>query len=156
MPYLLDGMNVIHKVGKLYEKLDAEGPEAAVRLLVSELLRLWPNAKGRVEIVVDKGGGRYGRSQPVGGILVRYSAQDESADDLIVRLVKKSPAYYVLVSDDKRLNASLRRDLTGVMSAKDFFKRIAEKGKNEGENGEKPFSPRGNDVEFWGKIFGVK
>ena len=156
MPYLLDGLNVIHKVERLYDKLDAEGPEAAVRLLVDELLRLWPDAKGRVEIVVDKGGGRYGRSVPVRGILVRYSPQDESADDIIERLVKKSPAYYVLISDDKGLVASLGRGLTGVMSVKDFFKRIVEKGRIGKEIDEKSSSQRENDTEFWMKIFGAK
>jgi hypothetical protein len=119
-------------------------------------LRLWPEAKGRVEIAVDKGGGKYGRSLPMGGILVRYSAQDESADDIIARLVKKSPAYYVLVSDDKGLAASLGRNLTGVMSVKDFFRCIAEKRKFEEKIDEKAFFQRENDTEFWLKIFGGK
>ena len=156
MPYLLDGLNVIHKIEKLYDELEAKGPEAAVRLLVNELLRLWPDVKGRVEIVVDKGGGQYGRRLPVRGILVRYSANDESADELITRLVDKSTAYYVLVSDDKGLAASLGRKLTGVISVKDFFRCVVEKGKFEEKFDEKPSSERENDTEFWMKIFGAQ
>ena len=154
MPYLLDGMNVLHRVERLAEKLDADGPDAAIEALAGEIVRAWPEAAEKVTIVVDGGGGKFGRRKRASGIEVRMTAEGESGDEVMRSMVEGRPGYYVIVTDDRRLAASVGKKAVKAMSVKGFFEGVAGKRKKPSGEGGKNSVPDADDVEFWMKIFG--
>lgn len=156
MPYLLDGMNVIHSIDELFELLEAGGPEAALNRLAAELARIWPAASDRMLIVMDGGGGSFGSRRTVSGISVRYPPAGETGDDLIRTLVENAPAYYVLVTDDKRMAAALSENLTGVMSTEEFMRKLYfEYGRHAG-NGRGNEEINDDELGFWMRVFGAR
>ena len=80
------------------------------------------------------------------------AARDETADELIESLVLKSPAYYVLVTDDKKLSSRLLKLLTSAMPVKEFFVNIHRKSLKSDAKNKKNIVPGNDDINFWLKF----
>jgi predicted RNA-binding protein with PIN domain len=117
MQYLIDGHNLIPKVGLRLEQLDDEY-ELLKRL--QEFCRL---RRGRVEVYFDAAAPGFAGSHKVGVVTAHFIHQGASADSAIeARLIKmkKSARNWTVVSSDARVQRSAAAAHAGTMLAEDF------------------------------------
>ncbi len=85
---IVDGHSVIFawpEILKLHKQRTANGREAVVKLLTE-----YQDASGvHVIVVFDGKGGKWSEATEPGGIQIFYSGADQTADDIIERLVAK-------------------------------------------------------------------
>lgn len=82
------------------------------------------SANNKVTLVFD---GRQGRAQPIQSTVVDVIfTQDETADDRIIRMVQQSrnSKNYIVVTDDRGIQFSVRAAGARLCSVKDFLGRL--------------------------------
>jgi len=150
MPYLIDGHNLIPKLGLRLDALDDE-LELLVRL--QEYCRL---RRARVEVYFDGAPAGQASTRKAGLVTAHFVRQGSSADAAIeVRLeqMKKAARNWTVVSSDGRLQRAAGAAQAGSMPAEEFAQLMfkARTMSTTKSGGEAPLSP--GEVEEWLKLF---
>jgi predicted RNA-binding protein with PIN domain len=150
MPYLIDGHNLIPKLGLRLESPDDELELIAVLQEYSRLER-----KRQVEVYFDGAPSPHAGTSKLGAITAHFVPLGTTADVAIrSRLIKmgKSAQNWTVVSSDRQVQADARSARADVVSSDDFAKRL----KQSRNTAPKPANDRalsGQEVDEWLKLF---
>ena len=161
MFYLIDGYNLLHRVGLISNRLTGSQLEWARRRLLEKLSEHYSNDGYRVTVVFDARQARRGPEvdPTFRGIQVRF-ARDEEADDLIEKLIREAdrPSVVTVVSDDRRLREAARRRGCPVVGCVEYFESLDREppppAKPGGTEPAKPDRPTESETDHWLKEFG--
>ena len=150
MSFLIDGHNLIPKLGLSLDSLDDE------LQLVQRLQEFCRLSRVKVEVYFDGAPPGHAGTRMVGEITVHFVRKGSSADAAIEnRLIKmkRSARNWTVVSSDKRVKAAAQAAQAATMNAEDFaaeMVKVKAKGlaKPEGEP-----SPTPGEVDEWLEIF---
>jgi len=150
MPYLIDGHNLIPKLGL---RLDSFNDELDLLVRLQEFCRL---SRAQVEVYFDGAPAGQASTRKAGMVTAHFVRQDSSADAAIeARLVKmkKAAKNWTVVSSDGRVQRAAGAAQASAMSAEEFAR---EMGKAQTRYMAKPksesvLSP--DEVEEWLKYF---
>lgn len=121
--YLIDGYNVLKQIPYLTDKQLNQGRQSLLDLIKKYRLC----GKNKATVVFD------GRDDivapPHRSPYVIIFSENESADDLIKRMVEKAnnPKIVVVVTDDKELRFRVKSLGAGLMTVKEFSQKISKK-----------------------------
>ena len=149
MPYLIDGHNLIPKVGL---RLDSIDDEMELISILQEFCRL---ERRQVEVFFDGAPAPQARTQKVGAVTAHFVRLGTTADDAIRNRLKrlgKSAKNWTVVSSDRRVQADARAAHAEVTSS-DSFAGMLEQTRNSTPkpNSDRKISPQ--EVDEWLKIF---
>ncbi|MCX6034952.1 MAG: NYN domain-containing protein [Chloroflexi bacterium] len=150
MPYLIDGHNLIPKLGL---RLDSFDDELDLLVRLQEFCRL---SRAQVEVYFDGAPAGQASTRKAGMVTAHFVRQDSSADAAIeARLVKmkKAAKNWTVVSSDGRLQRAAGAAQASVMSAEEFAREMgkAQTRYMAKSKSESVLSP--DEVEEWLKYF---
>jgi uncharacterized protein len=153
MPYLIDGHNLIPKVGL---RLDSPDDEMELVAILQEFARL---KRQQVEVYFDGAPIGYDGTRSVGTIRVHFVRQGQTADNAIrtrLNRMAKDARNWIVVSSDREVQSAARVARAQSISAEGFAKSLRElrnpAPKTNTDN--KKLSPA--EVDEWLKIFRKK
>ena len=121
MPYIVDGHNLIPKIGL---KLDALDDEMDLVELLREFCRI---KKKRVEIYFDGAPLGQNGTRKFGYVTAHFVRKGRTADDAIrdrLRNMGKSARNWTVVSSDREVQFSAKSVYASVMSAEKFAQQV--------------------------------
>jgi predicted RNA-binding protein with PIN domain len=150
MPYLIDGHNLIPKLGLRLDSIDDE-LDLLVRL--QEFCRL---RRAQVEVYFDGAPPGQASTRKAGTVTAHFIRQGSSADAAIeARLIrlKRTAKNWTIVSSDSRVQRAARAAQAKATSSEEFAQEMAKAQarrltKSEGESGLSP-----DEVEEWLTFF---
>ena len=153
MPYLIDGHNLIPKVGL---QLDSPDDEMELVAFLQEFARL---KRQQVDVYFDGAPIGYDGSRNVGTVRAHFVRLGQTADDAIrTRLNKmaKNARNWIVVSSDREVQSSARVVHAQYISAEEFAKLLRAAGNSapKPNTADKKLSPA--EVDEWLKIFSRK
>ena len=151
MPYLIDGHNLIPKLGLRLDSLDDED-ELIPRL--QEFCRL---RRAQVEIYFDGAQPGQPSTRKAGAVMAHFVPQRSSADSAIeVRLerLRKAAKNWTVVSSDGRVQRAARAAHAGVLSSEEFAGEMskAQAKRISTSKDEATLDPA--EIEEWLELFG--
>lgn len=152
MPYLIDGHNLIPKLGLRLESLDDEMELVGI---LQEFCRL---ERRQVEVFFDGAPTPQAGTRKLGPVIAHFVRLGATADDAIRKRVKslgKSARNWTVVSSDRQVQVEARAAQAEVMSSDSF----ADLLKRARRSASKPTDERklsNQEVEDWLKLFGDK
>ncbi|GJQ51333.1 MAG: hypothetical protein HKUEN02_01800 [Anaerolineaceae bacterium] len=152
MPYLIDGHNLIPKLGLRLDSLDDESELVAI---LQEFCRL---ERRQVEVFFDGAPSPQAGTRRLGAVTAAFSPLGSPADNAIRRRLKslgKAAKNWTVVSSDREVQSNARAMQAEVISSDEFAK-ILNKVRNSPRvaKGERVISEK--EVEEWLKEFGGK
>jgi predicted RNA-binding protein with PIN domain len=124
MRYLIDGYNLLHKLGLLPHEHGPRGLAHARQRLLDRLADAAHHHTGDVTVVFDGRGAREGLPdrEDYRGLHIRY-AHEDTADGLIEELLhgESAPRGLTVVSDDRRIREAARRRGCPTLDCLDVF-----------------------------------
>jgi predicted RNA-binding protein with PIN domain len=149
MPYLIDGHNLIPKLGL---RLDSMDDEMELISILQEFCRL---ERQQVEVFFDGAPGPQAGTRKLGAVTAHFVRLGTTADNAIrIRLKKlgKSARNWSVVSSDREVQTEARAARAEVMSS-DAFAGMLKQARNSAPkpNNDRKISPQ--EVEEWLKIF---
>lgn len=124
MLWLIDGYNVIRRDPD-FRSREAESLEAGRRALV-QLVRQLARTIPRDEFVIVFDGARVDAASPGDGrVRILFSRPPETADDLVIRLARRSHAGSVVVTSDRAVREAAERAHAAVIGAETFVAQAA-------------------------------
>jgi predicted RNA-binding protein with PIN domain len=150
---VIDGYNVIYADDKL-RKTAAADIERSRSRLISLLGAYLANKSLWVTVVFDGRGGMTDTEAVIPGKLeVVYSARHQTADELIVAMIRSSPnprAHIVVTSDRAHIRPAVAEIGCAVIESKDFLDRLHGKKREPSKSGDDEKSGGGSDdVGYW-------
>lgn len=151
MPYLIDGHNLIPKLGL---RLDEPNDELELVRLLQDFARI---RRQQVEVYFDGAPAGQAGMRKFGSIKAHFVRRGQTADAAIRKRLEgmdKSAKYWVVVSSDHEVQGSARTHHARVLASEEFVKllRTALTSETRTDNGGRQISQR--EVEEWLKIFG--
>jgi len=149
MPYLIDGHNLIPKLGL---RLDSMDDEMELVTILQEFCRL---ERKKVEVYFDGAPAPHAGTRKLGTVTAHFIPQGRTADDAIRRRLKKmgkSARNWSVVSSDRQVQAETRAVRAEIISSDDFAKRL----KQARDSAPKPTSDRQlseQEVNDWLRLF---
>jgi predicted RNA-binding protein with PIN domain len=149
MPYLIDGHNLIPKLGL---RLDLMDDEMELIAILQEFCRL---DRKQVEVYFDGAPSLQTQSRKLGAVTAHFVPLGTTADDAIRRRLKKmgkSAKNWVVVSSDRQVQADARSSGANTLSSDEFAKSL----KQTRNTAPKPASDRNlskQEVDDWLKFF---
>ena len=149
MPYLIDGHNLIPKLGL---RLDSMDDEMELVTILQEFCRL---ERKKVEVYFDGAPAPHAGTRKLGTVTAHFVPLGTTADDAIRRRLKKmgkSARNWSVVSSDRQVQAETRAVKAEVISSDDFAKKL----KQARNSAPKPASDRPlseQEVDDWLKVF---
>jgi predicted RNA-binding protein with PIN domain len=149
MPYLVDGHNLIPKLGL---RLDSVDDEAELISILQEFCRL---ERRQVEVFFDGAPATHAGTQKQGSVIAHFVRLGTTADDAIQNRLKKlgkSARNWTVVSSDRQVQANARAAQAEVVSSDSFAGLL----KQVGNSTPKPNSDRkisSQEIEEWLKLF---
>jgi predicted RNA-binding protein with PIN domain len=122
MPYLIDGHNLIPKLGLRLDALDDEDD------LISRLQEFCRLRRARVEVYFDGAPLGQAPTRKAGAVMVHFVHRRSSADAAIeVRLERlgKAAKNWTVVSSDGRIQCAARAVHAGVLSSEEFAQEMS-------------------------------
>ena len=177
---IIDGYNLIFSSPAIHKKRHASADflEKAREHLIAQLEYYNTKKHHRIIVVFDgKEGGHYNsRQKTASGIEIIFSAQDSSADEVIINLVAEyrsstacgAPSYWRatsgatpgdpigVVTSDRELAQTIMKDAQ-VIPVNKFIRELSDKNGSETDSGEpieKLIGLSPADVPKWLKVFG--
>jgi predicted RNA-binding protein with PIN domain len=149
MPYLIDGHNLIPKLGL---RLDSVDDETELIALLQEFCR---TERRHVEVFFDGAPAPQARSRKLGAVTARFVRLGDSADNAIRNRLKelgKNARNWMVVSSDRQVQAEARAAHAEVISS-DAFAAILQQARSSAPKpaSERKLSPK--EVEDWLKVF---
>jgi predicted RNA-binding protein with PIN domain len=153
MPYLIDGHNLIPKVGL---RLDSPEDEMELVAILQEFARL---RRQQVEVYFDGAPIGYGGSRKLGTVRAHFVKLGQTADNAIrARLnnMAKDARNWIVVSSDREVQSAARVVHAQFVSSEEFVKtiRAAVSSAPKANAFDKKLSPA--EVDEWLKIFREK
>jgi predicted RNA-binding protein with PIN domain len=150
MPYLIDGHNLIPKLGL---RLDSFDDELDLLTRLQEFCRL---RRAQVEVYFDGAPPGQATTRKAGMVTAHFIRQGSSADAAIeARLVqmKRTARNWTVVSSDGRVQRAARAAQAGVMPAEEFAREMAKAQMKDSKRteGESALSP--GEVNEWLETF---
>ncbi|MDO9300389.1 MAG: NYN domain-containing protein [Anaerolineales bacterium] len=150
MPYLIDGHNLIPKVGL---RLDSPDDEMELVAILQEFARL---KRQQVEVYFDGAPIGYDGARSMGTVRAHFVRLGQTADNAIrARLNKmaKDARNWIVVSSDKEVQSAARVARAQFVSSEEFVKilRTAVSSAPKANAVDKKLSPA--EVDEWLKIF---
>lgn len=152
MPYLIDGHNLIPKLGL---RLDSINDEMELISILQEFCRL---ERKQVEVFFDGAPTPQAGSRKLGSVTAHFVRLGTTADNAIRNKVKglgKSAKNWTVVSSDRQVQAEARAAQAEVVSS-DSFAILLKRARNSAS---KPTDERklsNQEVEDWLKLFGER
>jgi predicted RNA-binding protein with PIN domain len=152
MPYLIDGHNLIPKIGL---RLDSVDDEMELIVILQEFYRI---AHRQLEVYFDGAPTAQAGTRKLGAVNAHFIRLGASADNAIRSRLKKlgkSAKNWIVVSSDRQVQAEARAAHAEVMSSESFAK-ILEQARNSAP---KPMDERKltqKELDDWLKLFGGK
>ena len=149
MPYLIDGHNLIPKLGLRLDSIDDEMELIAV---LQEFCRL---ERRQVEVFFDGAPAGHAGTRKLGAVTAHFVQQATTADDAIRNRLKKlghSARNWTVVSSDRQVGAEARAARAEVISS-DSFAGILKQARDSAPkaNDDRKLSPQ--EVDDWLKLF---
>jgi len=150
MPYLIDGHNLIPKLGLQLDSLDDEMELVAILQEFSRLER-----KKQVEVYFDGAPSPHAGIQKLGSVTAHFITRQSTADYAIrTRLKKmgKSVKNWTVVSSDKQVQSEARAAQATILSSDEFAKKL----KQARSSTPKPAHDRplsNHELDDWLKLF---
>ena len=153
MPYLVDGHNLIPKVGLHLDSIDDEVELVAVLQEFSRLHRR------QVEVYFDGAPATQAGTRNLGTVKVHFVRAGTTADAAIARRLKKlgrAARNWTVVSSDRQVQADARAARAEVLSSEEFAHLLQQTPRNGTSKpaADRKVSPA--EVDEWLKIFGSK
>ena len=149
MPYLIDGHNLIPKLGL---RLDSMDDEMELVTILQEFCRL---ERKKVEVYFDGAPTPHAGTRKLGTVTAHFIQLGRTADDAIRKRLKKmgkSARNWSVVSSDRQVQAETRAAKAEIISSDDFAKRL----RRARNSAPKPASDRplsDQEVDDWLKMF---
>lgn len=121
MPYLIDGHNLIPKLGL---RLDSADDELELVAILQEFCRL---ERRQVEIFFDGAPSHLSGTRKLGAATAHFSPVGKTADDAIRRRLQKlgkAAQNWTVVTSDRQVQANARAARAEVVSSEEFAKMI--------------------------------
>ena len=149
MPYLIDGHNLIPKLGLRLDSIDDEMQLVAI---LQEFCRI---ERRQVEVFFDGAPATQAGARRLGPVTAQFVRLGGSADDAIrnrLRRLGKSAKNWTVVSSDRQVQAEARAARAEVVSS-ELFAALLKQARNSAPkpDAEKNLSPK--EVEDWLKLF---
>ena len=153
MPYLIDGHNLIPKVGL---RLDSMDDEMELVTILQEFARLH---RRQVEVYFDGAPADQAGTHSLGTVKAHFVRVGMTADDAIARRLKKlgrSAKNWTVVSSDRQVQANARAARTVVLSSEEFARQLQQtpRGESSKPAADRKVSPA--EVDEWLRIFGSR
>ncbi len=153
MPYLVDGHNLIPKVGLRLDSLDDEMQLVAVLKEFSRLHRK------QVEVYFDGAPADQAGTRGLGTVKAHFIRAGTTADAAITRRLKKlgrAAKNWTVVSSDKQVQAEARAARAEVLSSDEFARLLQQTPRGEASKpaADRKVSPA--EVDEWLKLFGSR
>jgi len=153
MPYLVDGHNLIPKVGLRLDSLDDEMQLVAVLQEFSRLHRK------QVEVYFDGAPADQAGTRGLGTVKAHFIRAGTTADAAITRRLKKlgrAAKNWTVVSSDKQVQAEARAARAEVLSSDEFARLLQQIPRGEASKpaADRKVSPA--EVDEWLKLFGSR
>ena len=150
MPYLIDGHNLIPKLGLRLDSMDDEQELVAILQEYSRIER-----KKQVEVFFDGAPPPHAGTRRLGNITAHFVLQGRTADDAIKRRLNKmgkSARNWTVISSDRQVQIEARSTGANILSSDAFAKQL-KKARNSAP---KPADDRKlsqQEVDDWLKLF---
>ena len=121
MPYLIDGHNLIPKLGLRLESMDDEFELVAI---LQEFARL---ERRQVEVYFDGAPASHAGTRKLGNVVAHFVSQTSNADNAIRKRLNKlgkSAKNWIVVSSDRQVQADARSARAEVVSSEAFAKNL--------------------------------
>lgn len=153
MPYLIDGHNLIPKLGL---RLDSIDDEMELVVILQEYCRL--QGKKQVEVYFDGAPTPHAGTRKLGVITAHFVPLKSTADNAIrIRLKKmgKSAKNWTVVSSDRRVQQEARTAQAEIITS-DAFAVLLKQARNSAPKAtdDRTLSPQ--EVDDWEKLFNEK
>jgi predicted RNA-binding protein with PIN domain len=151
MPYLIDGHNLIPKIGL---KLDEMDDELELVHILQEFARM---KRQQIEVYFDGAPPASSGTRKLGAIKAHFVSLGTSADSAMrVRLnnMGKSAKNWIVVSSDREVQSAAKVNEAKFISSEEFVKLLREvlSAANKKNREEKSISTK--EVDEWLKVFG--
>jgi predicted RNA-binding protein with PIN domain len=152
MPYLIDGHNLIPKLGL---RLDSIDDEMELIAILQEFFRLERAPRGQVEVFFDGAPAAHAGTRKLGAVTAHFVRLGTTADDAIrnrLKMLRKNARNWTVVSSDRQVQAEARAAFAEVVSSDSFAALL----KQARDSAPKPTSDRKlsqKEVEDWLKLF---
>lgn len=150
MPYLIDGHNLIPKMGLSLRSIDDEQD------LIERLQEFCRLKNCQAEVYFDGAPAGQSGTRKLGRVNAHFIRLGHTADDAIRTRLQKmgaSAKNWTVVTSDRSVQAEARAVHAGVMSSEEFARLVAETGQRSGKSPEKPERLDDVEVEEWLEIF---
>jgi uncharacterized protein len=152
MPYLIDGHNLIPKLGL---RLDAVDDEMELIAILQEFCRIERMPAGRMEVFFDGAPTTQAGTRKLGAVTAHFVRLGTTADDAIRNRLKRlgrNARNWTVVSSDRQVQAEARAAFAEVISS-DAFAAMLRQARNSSPkpSAEQNLSPK--EVEDWLKLF---
>ncbi len=150
MPFLIDGHNLIPKMGLSLRNINDE-QELIERL--QEFCRL---GNRQAEVYFDGAPAGQAGTRKVGRVTAHFIRLGSSADEAIrqrLRQLGASARNWTVVTSDRSVQAEARAVHAEVMSSEAFARLVAETGQKSGKSREKPEGVDEIEVQEWLEVF---
>ena len=153
MPYLVDGHNLIPKVGL---RLDSFDDELELVAVLQEFARL---QRRQVEVYFDGAPADQAGTRNLGTVKATFVRAGMTADAAIARRLKKlgrAAKNWTVVSSDRQVQADARTARAEVLSSEEFARLLQQTPRGEASKpvADRKVSPA--EVDEWLKIFGSR
>ncbi len=152
MPYLIDGHNLIPKLGL---RLDSADDEAELIAILQEFCRL---ERRQAEVYFDGAPSPHAGTRKLGAVTAHFSPVGSSADNAIRSRLKKlgnAAKNWTVVSSDHEVQSNARAAQAEVVTSDEFAKMIRKAMDSpKASKGERVVSEQ--ELEEWMKMFEKK
>ena len=148
MPYLIDGHNLIPKLGL---RLDSMDDEMELVSILQEFCRL---ERRQVEVFFDGAPAPQAGTRRLGSLTAHFVRLGTTADDAIRNRLKhlsKSAKNWTVVSSDRQVQAEARAARAETISSDSFAGMLKQTRNTSKPNGDQTLSPK--EVDDWLKLF---
>jgi predicted RNA-binding protein with PIN domain len=149
MPYLIDGHNLIPKLGL---RLDSMDDEMELIAILQEFCRL---ERKQAEVFFDGAPAGQARTQKLGAVTAYFVRLGDSADNAIrnrLQRLGKSAKNWTVVSSDRQVQAEARAAHAEVTSS-DAFAAMLKQVRSSAPKSDSDRSLSAKEVEDWLKLF---
>jgi predicted RNA-binding protein with PIN domain len=160
MRFLIDGYNLLHRLGLMRTRMAPGELAGARQRLVSMLMKACGKDAGLICIVFDSAGApsKRGPDRIDQEIDIRFARRGEAADDVIEDLIRShsAPKQLTVISDDRRLQRAARRRACRVLSCTTYLEEMERKLRPDSPDrrADAAGAPSpADDTDFWLRTF---
>ncbi|WKZ47638.1 MAG: NYN domain-containing protein [Anaerolineales bacterium] len=152
MPYLIDGHNLIPKLGL---RLDSMDDEMELVAILQEFCRL---ERRQVDVFFDGAPSPHAGTRKLGAVTMHFSPLGSTADSAIrsrLRKLQKAAKNWTVVTSDRQVQSDARAAQAEVISSDEFAKTLKQ-AMNSPRVAKSERVVSKDEVEEWMKVFGRK